>query len=300
LLSADVLGPPPGPDSPVRLGVLGWPVAHSRSPAIHNAALEAAGLTGWRYQLLPVPPELFAQTVPALAQAGFRGVNVTIPHKEAALALATEPSPRAQAIGAANTLVFGPGGQIAAENTDAAALVEALPRSVRGASALILGAGGSARAAVWALTDAGAGEVRVWNRTPRRGQALGAELGAVPVTAAQSADILVNCTAVGLDGSPSLDGLPLAADELSHYGCVVDLVYTTGTTALIAAARRAGVLTVDGLELLVGQGALSFELFTGVPAQRVVMRSAAGLQTSSDRTSAHPSGPDTPTRRADP
>ena len=89
-----------------RLGVVGWPVAHSRSPAIQNAALEAVGLTDWRYQLLPVPRELFAETVSALAGAGFRGVNVTIPHKEAALALATAPTARARAIGAANTLVF--------------------------------------------------------------------------------------------------------------------------------------------------------------------------------------------------
>jgi shikimate dehydrogenase len=262
---------------------------------MHNAALRAVGLAGWRYQLLPVPPELFAETVPALAQAGFRGANVTIPHKATALALATEPSPRAQAIGAANTLVFGPGGQIAAENTDAAALIEALPRPASGASVLVLGAGGSARAAIWALTHAGAAEVRVWNRTPERAQALGAELDAIPVAAAGPADVLVNCTTVGLDGSPALDGLPLGADELSDFGCVVDLVYTARTTALIAAARRAGVPTVDGLELLVGQGALSFELFTGVPAPRAVMRSALGLAPPTDQAD-----PDAPTRRAYP
>src|SRR6185437_2937145 len=106
-----------------RLGVLGWPVAHSRSPAIQNAALAAAGLHEWRYQLLPVPPGLFDETVTALSGAGFAGANVTIPHKQAALALAGEVSPRARAIGAANTLTFGPGGQIAADNTDAPALI---------------------------------------------------------------------------------------------------------------------------------------------------------------------------------
>ena len=116
-----------------RLGVLGWPVAHSRSPAIQNAALAAAGLDGWRYQLLPVPPELFSELVRALPGAGFAGANVTIPHKQAALELAAQATDRARAIGAANTLMFGPGGAIAADNTDAPALVAALPFAAAGA-----------------------------------------------------------------------------------------------------------------------------------------------------------------------
>jgi shikimate dehydrogenase len=262
-----------------RLGVIGWPVAHSRSPAIQNAALKAAGLTGWRYQLLPVPPELLAEVVPALATAGFRGANVTIPHKSAALALATDPSPRAYAIGAANTLCFEDEGAIRADNTDAPALIEALPRAPRGLRALVLGAGGSARAAVWAFGDAGAADVQVWNRTPERAEALCAELGGTPVRSASPADVLVNCTAVGLDGATSLDGLPLSGADLGDYGCVVDLVYAASTTALVTAATAAGVPTVDGLELLVGQGALSFELFTGVDAPRAAMRAAVGLDT---------------------
>jgi shikimate dehydrogenase len=262
-----------------RLGVIGWPVAHSRSPAIQNAALKAAGLTGWRYQLLPVAPELLAEIVPALPAAGFRGANVTLPHKSAALALATDRSPRAQAIGAANTLCFEEEGAIRADNTDAPALIEALPRVPRGLRALVLGAGGSARAAVWALGDAGAAEVQVWNRTPERAEALCAELGGTPVRSASAADVLVNCTAVGLDGSTSLEGLPLGAGDLAAYGCVVDLVYAASTTALVSAATAAGVPTVDGLELLVGQGALSFELFTGMDAPRAAMRAAAGLDT---------------------
>lgn len=274
---------------------MGWPVAHSRSPAIHNAALAATGRTGWRYQLLPIPPELFAETVPALAGAGFRGVNVTIPHKAAALALATDASPRAAAIGAANTLVFGPKGRIAADNTDAGALIEALPGPVRGATAFILGAGGSARAAVWALIDAGAAAVWVWNRTPERAQALCTELGGEPARAAVPADFVVNCTAVGLDGSGALTGLPIGADQLSDYGCVIDLVYASAPTGLIAAARRAGTPTVDGLELLVGQGALSFELFTGHAAPRAVMRAA-----SEDEPTIEPARAGKPTQRADP
>ena len=124
---------------------------------MHNAALAELGLRDWRYQLLPAPPQLFAETVRALPGAGFRGANVTIPHKEAALALASEASDAAREIGAANTLTFGPGGVIAAENTDAPGLLTALACSPRGMHALVLGAGGSARAAVWALRGAGAG-----------------------------------------------------------------------------------------------------------------------------------------------
>ena len=258
-----------------RLGVVGWPVAHSRSPAIQNAALEAVGLTDWRYQLLPVPPELFAETIRALYRAGFRGVNVTIPHKEAALATATDPSARAAAIGAANTLVFEPGGRIEADNTDAPGLISALPFSPAGRTALVLGAGGSARAVVWALLDAGASEVRVWNRTSERAIALTAELGGVAVGAAASADLLVNCTASGLDpGQDTFKTLPIDADDLHGYECVVDLVYTDTETPLVQAARARRVRVVGGRELLVRQGALSFQQFTGRAAPVDVMRRA--------------------------
>ena len=156
----------------VRLGVLGWPVAHSRSPAMQNAALAHLGLTHWRYQRLPVPPGLFAETVRALPAAGFLGANVTIPHKQAALELATSASEEAREIGAANTLTFTPEGEIAAANTDAPGVLEALGVSPRGMRAQVLGAGGSARAVVWALLRAGAAEVWVWNRTPERAATL--------------------------------------------------------------------------------------------------------------------------------
>jgi shikimate dehydrogenase len=258
-----------------RLGVLGWPVAHSRSPAMHNAALHVVGLRDWRYQLLPVPPELFDVTVRALGSAGFRGANVTIPHKEAALRLADAPSRRALAIGAANTLVFQPSGEIRADNTDAPALVEALPFSARGQTALVLGAGGSARAAVWGLLDAGAAEVRVWNRTPERARRLAGELGARAVASAEPADVLVNCTSIGLDDQgETFKHLPVDADCLKNYRCVVDLVYRARETHLIAAARAASVPAVEGLQILVGQGALSFEQFTGASAPVDVMRAA--------------------------
>jgi shikimate dehydrogenase len=258
-----------------RLGVLGWPVAHSRSPAIQNAALLAAGCGDWRYQLLPVAPELFGEVVPALAGAGFRGANVTIPHKSAALALATRPTARATAIGAANTLVFEPGEEIVADNTDAPGLIDAIAIDLEGASALVLGAGGTARAAVWALNDAGA-RVTVWNRTLERARELCTELGGTPVTTVGPADLLVNCTSVGLDGSDTLEGLPLAEADLASFAAIVDFVYTDGATALVRAAQRVGVPTVDGLDLLVAQGALSFERFTGRRAPIEAMRAAVG------------------------
>jgi shikimate dehydrogenase len=261
---------------PARLGVLGWPVAHSRSPAIQNAALAAAGLESWRYQLLPAPPALLGELVGALPAAGFGGVNVTIPHKQVALALATAPTERAREIGAANTLTFEAGDEIVADNTDAPALLAALPFPAAGRTALVLGAGGSARAVVWALAHGGASRIRIWNRNLERAERLCQEIGGSPAEAAEPADLLVNCTAVGLDGDASLDVLPLDADRLVGFRCVVDLVYTSGETALIRAARQRGVPVVDGLELLIGQGALSFERFTGIPPSLPAMRAAVG------------------------
>ncbi len=246
-----------------RYGVLGWPVGHSRSPAM----MQAAGLH--RYQRLPVAPGAFADTVRALGPAGFRGANVTIPHKEAALALATSATEAAREIGAANTLTFGDDGTIHADNTDAPGLLAALGSAP--ASACVLGAGGSARAVVWALVRAGA-DVSIWNRTPERARGLGAQVVARPV----AAEVLVHCTSVGLDylSSPFKD-LPLDADVLSEYTTVVDLVYRAGGTALIAEAKRRGIATIDGLEILVSQGALSFTLWTGRVAPLDTMRSAA-------------------------
>jgi len=269
----------------IRLGVVGWPVAHSRSPALQNAALAAAGLgDNWRYQLLPIPSEVFEETVAALPGDGFRGVNVTVPYKERALALAIasggEVTARARAIGAANTLLFETGGQIDADNTDAPALISGAPIDISGASTLILGAGGSARAALWALQDAGAAQVRVWNRTPERAAALCAELGGTPATEIEPADLLVNCTTVGLRADDTLAMLPLPAGGVSAFSAVADYVYREGDTPLTGAAREAGVPYVDGLELLAAQGAPAFELFTGKTAGPEVVaaiRSALGL-----------------------
>jgi shikimate dehydrogenase len=258
-----------------RCGVLGWPVRHSRSPAMHEAAYAALRLEGWSYQLLPVPPELFDETVRALEGAGFVGANATIPHKEAALAVADEATERARAIGAANTLTFA-GGRIHADNTDAPAIVEALPFDVAGASVLVLGAGGTARSAVWALLDAGAADVAVWNRTRERAERLTGELGGRVVDTAAPADLLVNTTAVGLAAEQSqFDQLPLTPEAIAGYRCVLDVVYGAQPTDLIAAARAAAVATVDGLEILARQGALSFQHWTGATAPLDVMRAAA-------------------------
>jgi shikimate dehydrogenase len=256
-----------------RLGVLGWPVAHSRSPAMHNAALAAVGLRDWHYQRLPVPPEVFDETVRGLPAAGFVGANVTIPHKEAALALADDASAAALAIGAANTLTFA-AGTLRADNTDAPGLIAALERDPRGLSALVLGAGGSARAAAWALREAGAARVAVWNRTPQRARALAADLGVDHVSAPTPADLLVNCTSVGLTDGRFKD-LPVGADSLGTYAIVVDLVYRSGGTELVAQARQQGCSVVDGLEILVHQGALSFAIWTGLEAPIDAMRSGA-------------------------
>ena len=258
----------------IYLGVCGWPVAHSRSPQMHNAALAAVGLDGWRYLRLPLPPDLFAETVRALPAAGFRGVNVTIPHKHAALGLADRASEAARAIGAANTLTFEDGA-IEADNTDAPGLLAALGEPVAGRRALVLGAGGAGRAAAWALAAAGA-DVAVWNRTPERAEALAADLGVRAVTGTVPADILVNCTSVGLhDPEATFKALPVEADEMGAGSLVVDMVYRVRGTRLLEAARSRGARVVDGLEILVAQGAASFERWTGIEAPREAMREAA-------------------------
>jgi shikimate dehydrogenase len=257
--------------------VLGFPVAHSRSPAMHNAAFRAVGLD-WRYATLPVPPALFAETVRALPASGFRGANVTIPHKHAALSLADERTPSADAIGAANTLTFLDGGAIEAHNTDAPGFLAALGEDeARGLRALVLGAGGAGRAVAWALREAGAAEVAVWNRTPERAKALADDLGISAIPRPATCALLVNATSVGL--KPRLTEADTLAslhlDQLDPVRIVVDLVYGDAPSALLGWAARGGSRTVDGLEVLVRQGALSFERWTGVEAPIEAMRGAA-------------------------
>jgi shikimate dehydrogenase len=254
-------------------GVLGHPVSHSRSPAMHNAAFRELGLD-WRYVKLPVPPELFEETVRALPASGYRGANVTIPHKLAALAVADRASAAAHAVGAANTLSFEDGG-IEADNTDAGGFLAALGEPPEGLRALVLGAGGAARAVVWALREAGAAEVSVWNRTPERADELAAALEARAVHRPEPADIVVNATSVGLGETDSAADLPL--DGLVAPGVAVELVYRGdgSETPFAFWARAGGARVVDGVEVLVRQGALSFQRWTGLEPPLDAMRAAA-------------------------
>jgi shikimate dehydrogenase len=262
-----------------RLAVLGHPVAHSRSPAMQSAALAALGLADdWSYEAIDMPPADFAELARALPGEGFVGANVTIPHKEAALALAGDASAAASEIGAANTLSFE-GAEIRAANTDAPGLLAALPAPPAGMRALVLGAGGSARAAVWALAGQGA-RTGVWNRTAGRAEELVAALAdtsagaAGPISAvsreaarAGDHDLIVNATAVGMgdDWGDPFEQLPIDPARLGESVTVVDLVYGGAETALIAEARRRGAQVVEGLEVLVRQGAESLRIWTGLP-----------------------------------
>jgi shikimate dehydrogenase len=243
---------------------------------MHNAAYTELGLD-WHYVKLPVPPELFEETVRGLPASGYRGANVTIPHKLAALELADVATPAARSVGAANTLTFADG-RIEAENTDAGGLLDAIDRPVLGLRTLVLGAGGAGRAAVWALREAGAAEVAVWNRTPERAAALAREMGVAHAERPGASDLIVNATSVGLDPAApdgeALDQLGLAG--IDPPALVVDLVYRAGgMTPLEAWAGRAGASVIGGLEVLVRQGARSFELWTGRPAPLAAMRAAA-------------------------
>ena len=246
-------------------GVLGFPVGHSRSPVMMNAAFHELGLD-WRYLKLPVPPERFEQTLMALSGSGYLGANVTIPHKLAAHDLADELSAAARAIGAVNTLSFRDG-RIAGDNTDAGGLLDAVGEPLPG-TALVLGAGGAARAAAWALAQAGV-DVTVWSRTSERAAELAAELRVGHSERPGPSELLVNATSVGLRPGDSLDGLPLVDARV-----VVDLVYGAGPTPVVRWAEERGARVVDGLEVLVRQGARSLELWTGREPPVDVMRRA--------------------------
>lgn len=292
------------------LAVIGHPVGHSRSPDMQTAALMEMKLAGeWTYGALDVAPEDFEATIAELSVAGeYAGVNITVPHKEAALTMADEASEGARAIGAANTLSFRDG-QILADNTDAGGLLRSLPASLaEGAAevsdvvaarrALVLGAGGAARAAIWALGQGGEGsppvaedgrgdeapaplfipafQVDVWNRTADRGATVAAELGAQTITDPDPANyaLIVNTTAVGLAGEDTFEALPLSPDSFTAGQTVLDMVYAEEPSALLAAAADAGASVVDGLEMLVQQGALSLRIWTGEEPSIEAMRTA--------------------------
>lgn len=260
----------PMTNATLRAGIFGWPVEHSKSPRLHGHWLARYGIDG-AYVHLPASPEAFPGQVRRLAAEGWRGANVTIPHKEAALALADEASERARAIGAANTLVFE-NGRIHADNTDAFGFIESLkdggsfPASL---PAAILGAGGAARAVIWALLDAGVPEVRLTNRTRARADALAGAFGVrvrvVPwgdrSAAVAGAGIVVNTTSLGMKGQPPLEIDLLGAAE----GAVAtDAVYTPLMTPFLVAAEKAGLRPVDGLGMLLHQARPGFAAWFGV------------------------------------
>ena len=253
-------------------GVIGFPVGHSRSPAMMNAAFAELGLD-WRYVKLPLPPERFDAAVRALPGSGYRGANVTLPHKLAAHDLADELSDAAAAIGAVNTLTFSDG-RIAGDNPDAAGLLDALGEA-RPATALVLGAGGAARAAAWALASAGA-RVTVWNRTGERAKELASHLGIEAAERPAEAELLVNATSVGIRADDSLAGLPLVDAHV-----VVDLVYGDAPTPIVRWGEERGARVVGGLEVLVRQGARSLALWTGMDPPLDAMRRAVVQPTSS-------------------
>jgi shikimate dehydrogenase len=253
-------------------GIFGWPIAHSRSPRLHGFWLDRHGIDG-TYIPLAVAPENFATAFRALPALGFRGVNVTVPHKEAALAQCDAVDAQARRIGAVNTVVVDKSGRLIGSNTDAFGFIENVRRSAKwdavSGPAVVLGAGGAARAIVVALMDAGAPGLRIANRTRSRADALAAELGGgIEVVdwerradALADAALLVNTTTLGMQGHE-----PLALD-LSHLpddAVVTDIVYTPLQTPLLRAAASRGNQIVDGLGMLLYQAQPGFEKWFGV------------------------------------
>ncbi|APD08458.1 shikimate dehydrogenase [Thermus brockianus] len=245
----------------LRFAVLGHPVAHSLSPAMHRYALESLGLKG-SYEAWDTPLEALPERLLAVRR-GFRGVNLTIPLKEAALALVDWVSPEAKAIGAVNTVLHVEG-KLLGFNTDAPGFLAALEAGgipLEG-PALVLGAGGAGRAVAWALRKAGL-EVWVWNRTPGRAEALAAEFGlkAVPLSWARRARLLVNATRVGLEDP---EATPLPQEFFPEEGAAVDLVYRPLWTRFLKEAKARGLRVQTGLPMLAWQGALAFRIWTGL------------------------------------
>jgi shikimate dehydrogenase len=249
--------------------LIGWPAAHSRSPLIHHYWLRTLGIEGG-YNIEAVPPEGFAEFVLHLSAHGFIGANVTRPHKERALAL-SKPDARARAVGAANTLWYA-GGELRSTNTDIEGFVGNLDACAAGwdatEDALVLGAGGAARAVVFGLLERGVKRVHLANRTLERARALGRQFGAGVQPLAWDtigevlprAGLLVNTTSLGMHGQPSL---LVDVSHLPSHAVVADLVYVPLQTELLAAARARGLKTADGLGMLLYQAVRGFELWFG-------------------------------------
>jgi len=284
----------------MRLQLMGYPLGHSVSPAMQSAGLAAAGLDDWTYQAQPAPPAELGEAVQALRQSGWAGANVTVPHKQAIMPLLDSVTAVARAIGAVNTVVKQPDGSLLGHNTDAAGFLAdlyALDVHISSRPVLVLGAGGSARAVVAACAGVGA-RIRLLAR--RRDQAEGLQALAPleiyewsalgQLQAADNVALIVNCTPLGMapnaQASPWLAGTPYPPGAF-----VYDLVYNPAETQLTRAAQAEGLRAATGLGMLVEQGALAFELWTGRPAPRVIMRRAAEAALA-----ARPSQPAVPER----
>lgn len=269
-------------------GVIGWPVGHSRSPRLHGHWLDHYGIDG-AYVPLPVQPGHFQAVLRVLPQMGFVGANVTVPHKEAALALVDHVEPLARRIGAVNTLVVRADGSLEGRNTDAFGFIENLrqqPAGFRAAAgpAVVLGAGGAARAVVAALIDDGVPSLRLINRTTERAVELAHQLGGQTrievvdwqerTAALAGAALLVNTTTLGMVGQPPL---PLDLAELPVDAVVTDIVYAPLQTDLLQQARHRGNVAVDGLGMLLHQGRPGFAAWFGVmPEVTDALRSFVG------------------------
>lgn len=255
-------------------GVIGWPIAHSLSPVLHGYWLQELNVDGALVPLC-VARENFARVIRALQMSGFQGVNVTLPHKEAAFALADQADEASTAAGAANLLIFHANGQIQARNTDMVGLRESLQEKLvlKGRTVILLGAGGAARGAVLALNELGAGHIHILNRHPGKAQALTRALAPLVkcqllpgelqdwAKVAGGADLLVNATSAGMKDHP-----PLALDltPLRSSAAVLDIVYNPLETELLKNAKAHGHTTIDGLGMLMHQAVPSFEAFFGV------------------------------------
>jgi shikimate dehydrogenase len=249
--------------------LIGWPAAHSRSPLIHHYWLRTLGIEGG-YNIEAVPPEGLAEFVLHLSTHGFVGANVTLPHKERALALSA-PDARARAVGAANTLWYD-GGELRSTNTDIEGFINNLDVAAPGwdaaGQALVLGAGGSSRAVVFGLIERGIKRVHLANRTLDRARALADQFGAGVHPVAwdaigdllPEAGLLVNTTSLGMHGQPEL---VIDVNRLPSQAVVADLVYVPLQTALLAASRARGLRTADGLGMLLHQAVRGFELWFG-------------------------------------
>lgn len=254
-------------------GIIGMPVAHSRSPVLHNYWLNAHGIRG-AYVPLAVAPERLKEALPGLVALGFRGCNVTMPHKQTAMALLHRVNDTARRIGAVNTIVVEEDGTLSGFNNDGNGFVQSL-RDVKpdwradAGPILLLGAGGSARAVVVALLENGATQIKIANRTAEKAQAIAKEFGP-SVTSIAWADrnaamaepaLLINCTDQGMIGKPALD-VDLA--RLAPATLVADLIYTPLETPFLAQARERGCVTVNGLGLLLNQAKLAFKAWFSV------------------------------------